>query len=476
MSLETSSVINRQRGNQPGNHSTINDSHGSLQTKLRSVFGEETDFATKKLEKYRIRKQKLLSQLAFLCRCREESVMPGFLKIKHHIQSHSAQRILHRASTCLLLERIRYTRRKLDQTERDLLEVHLRFTNKLDREAWDLVDKLTTEKASIRGEEATTKQKSKFEKLLNDQFPKQANLNKSRIVINLASIQLDEDTTEVLAKDVAEEVRADAAHVLRTAKPSKPNLNRREIQALKNLQKNESITILPADKGDATVVLNAVDYIAKVENLLLDPIYKNIRNNPVKKIEKKIAAAVRCSNIPKEVHRRTKDLVGRTEHHVKNAGVFIDRIRGIALQPGDILVSFDVTSLFTKIPVDEALEELHRRLVAEEKDESLMELMKNAALPFLYVLVERKPDGTLGHRVYRKPTHTDRYLNAQSHHHPAQKQGIINTLIHRARIISEPRHLAEELEHLRTALRGNGYKAGNIERAIRRRHTPIEKQ
>ncbi|XP_018577017.1 uncharacterized protein LOC108915468 [Anoplophora glabripennis] len=87
-----------------------------------------------------------------------------------------------------------------------------------------------------------------------------------------------------------------------------------------------------------------------------------------------------------------------------------------------------------------------------------MAVEKNAALPFLDVLVERKPDGTLGHRVYRKPTHTDRYLNAQSHHHPAQKQGIINTFIHRARIISEPRHLAEELEHLRTALRGNGYK------------------
>ncbi|XP_018569905.1 uncharacterized protein LOC108909916 [Anoplophora glabripennis] len=80
-----------------------------------------------------------------------------------------------------------------------------------------------------------------------------------------------------------------------------------------------------------------------------------------------------------------------------------------------------------------------------------MEVDKNAALSFLDVLVERKPDGTLGHRVYRKRTHTDKYLNAESHHHPAQ-----NTLIHRAQIISEPRHLAEELEHLRTALRGNG--------------------
>ncbi|XP_018573662.1 uncharacterized protein LOC108912768 [Anoplophora glabripennis] len=84
--------------------------------------------------------------------------------------------------------------------------------------------------------------------------------------------------------------------------------------------------------------------------------------------------------------------------------------------------------------------------------------------------------GTLGHRVYRKPTHTDRYLNAESHNHPVQKQGITYTLIHRARIISEPRLLAEELEHLRTALRENSYTVRNIERAIRRRHTPMEKQ
>ncbi|XP_018567608.1 uncharacterized protein LOC108908159 [Anoplophora glabripennis] len=105
-----------------------------------------------------------------------------------------------------------------------------------------------------------------------------------------------------------------------------------------------------------------------------------------------------------------------------------------------------------------------------------MEIKKNAALPILGVLVERKPDDTLGHRVYRKPTHKDRYLNAESHHHPAQKQGIINTLIHRTRIISETRHLAEELEHLRTALIVNGCTTRKNERAIKRRHTPMEKR
>jgi len=49
----------------------------------------------------------------------------------------------------------------------------------------------------------------------------------------------------------------------------------------------------------------------------------------------------------------------------------------------------------------------------------------------------KKADNTLGHQVYRKPTHTDRYLHAKSHHHPAQKQSAINSLVRRAFTISD---------------------------------------
>jgi len=42
-----------------------------------------------------------------------------------------------------------------------------------------------------------------------------------------------------------------------------------------------------------------------------------------------------------------------------------------------------------------------------------------------------------GHQVYRKSTHTDRYLHAESNHHAAQKQFTINSLVHRAFTISD---------------------------------------
>lgn len=58
-----------------------------------------------------------------------------------------------------------------------------------------------------------------------------------------------------------------------------------------------------------------------------------------------------------------------------------------------------------------------------------MELEEHNSIPFLDVLVIRKEDGTLGHQVFRKKTHTENYLHAEYYHHPAQKFGVLNTLV-----------------------------------------------
>jgi hypothetical protein len=38
-------------------------------------------------------------------------------------------------------------------------------------------------------------------------------------------------------------------------------------------------------------------------------------------------------------------------------------------------------------------------------------------------------DGSIGHSIYRKCTHTDIYLHAKSYHHPSQKHRVLATLI-----------------------------------------------
>jgi hypothetical protein len=84
---------------------------------------------------------------------------------------------------------------------------------------------------------------------------------------------------------------------------------------------------------------------------------------------------------------------------------------------------------------------------------SMMEVEQNQSLPFLDVLISRRPDGSLGHTVYRKPTHTDLYLHASSAHHPAQKKGVLHTLIHRAQKLCDAKSLDKEIQHLKETFR-----------------------
>ena len=54
-------------------------------------------------------------------------------------------------------------------------------------------------------------------------------------------------------------------------------------------------------------------------------------------------------------------------------------------------------------------------------------------IPFLDTIVKLEADGKLSISVYRKPTHTDQYLQWDSHHHLSAKYSVINTLTHRAK-------------------------------------------
>jgi hypothetical protein len=79
-----------------------------------------------------------------------------------------------------------------------------------------------------------------------------------------------------------------------------------------------------------------------------------------------------------------------------------------------------------------------------------MEIEKEGHLPFLDIDVYRKTNGSLGHKVYRKPTHTNLYLHHRSHNHTANKQSVLSSLIHRARSLCDQESLPQELQFLTT--------------------------
>ena len=57
------------------------------------------------------------------------------------------------------------------------------------------------------------------------------------------------------------------------------------------------------------------------------------------------------------------------------------------------------------------------------------------AIPFLDTIVKPEPNGRLFITVHRKPTHTNQYLQLDSHHHPSAKYSVISTLNHRTKTV-----------------------------------------
>jgi hypothetical protein len=100
------------------------------------------------------------------------------------------------------------------------------------------------------------------------------------------------------------------------------------------------------------------------------------------------------------------------------------------------------------------------------KIQSTMEQEEEGCLPFLDLDIYRKTDGSLGHKIYRKPIHTNRYLHQKSHHHPANKQSVLASLIHRAKALCDEDSLTQEMEILTTVFKYNGYIPQQIRRAM----------
>ena len=78
---------------------------------------------------------------------------------------------------------------------------------------------------------------------------------------------------------------------------------------------------------------------------------------------------------------------------------------------------------------------------------------EEVSIPFLDTIVKPEVNGRLSITVYRKPTHTDKYLQWDSHHNLSAKFSVINTLSHRAKTMcSNLELLKQEKDHLRKAL------------------------
>ena len=427
-----------------------------------------------------------------------------------------------------------------------------------------------------------------------------------------------EATARRLDAQTAEKLRSHVSTVLQRASLPKCNLATHLRRAVRSLREDKSIVILPADKGNSTVVMNRCEYDEKLTTMLSDSTYKRLKKDPTAKIERQVAKALRESedrgelpkerrllltphasvapqlyglpkvhkegiqlrpivsaigsptySLAKEIAKILSPLVGRTSSYIKNSTHFVQKIRNTPLDKSDRLVSFDVVSLFTKVPVNEAMVVIEEML---ENDESIdertsmspgevcrltslclrsthfrfkddffeqcdgaamgsplspvvanlyMEAFEERALssstltpklwlryiddtfvvwphglssleefhshlnkqhpsiqftreeeskckiPFLDTMVERK-ERTVTTTVYRKPTHTDRYLHFLSHHHGKQLLSTICSLRDRAHNVCGKSERGRELSHLTGVFHTNGYPKPLVRRTLSR--------
>ncbi|XP_065204080.1 uncharacterized protein LOC135834170 [Planococcus citri] len=95
------------------------------------------------------------------------------------------------------------------------------------------------------------------------------------------------------------------------------------------------------------------------------------------------------------------------------------------------------------------------------------EYENNQQLPFLDILITRK-DNKLEYDIYRKPTHTNNYIPADSYQPWSQKLAAFNSMVHRccAQPLS-PRNRKREFDHIKRVANNLGYKTRTIDTLIK---------
>ena len=188
------------------------------------------------------------------------------------------------------------------------------------------------------------------------------------------------------------------------------SIPRRFRAALENLKKNDSIFITKADKSNAVVIMDKTDYKNKINSLLADTdTYITLTSSPLKRLASEFNKKVKdlLKNVPtidpskflqinpklpymyglpkthkeniplrpiisqcgsfsyklsKFLANKLTPVVGTISNsHIQNSSDFINKIKSCNLTSGKML-SFDVDSLFTNVPIDDVLQFLKRKL------------------------------------------------------------------------------------------------------------------
>ena len=113
-----------------------------------------------------------------------------------------------------------------------------------------------------------------------------------------------EKEVQSLPLEMAEEARQETMRIIKSSSRPRDNLTRAERKALRTLKKNTYLTILQADKGNATEVLNTVDYKQKITSLLEDPSYRRLARDATDSTERKTTLLLKKSTLTEDIRKQ----------------------------------------------------------------------------------------------------------------------------------------------------------------------------
>ena len=235
-------------------------------------------------------------------------------------------KIIHNAEKKLLQERIRQCDFTIRKYEESVKELKSSLQSKVSTEINNQILTLFEKTHSSHFEMAKSRQRQKFDRLLSKEETRSpttnigdTNIDQTKWVMNLSDRPLSDSERSVLMKGLnfsvtpskipvdeivaatelacnqlkdksqAESLRNEVVKIVSKSKPPRSNISRAEREAIKALAKDDSIVILPADKGRTTVILNKQDYHNKVKALLDDTnTYEKLTSDPTRAIKNKL--------------------------------------------------------------------------------------------------------------------------------------------------------------------------------------------
>jgi hypothetical protein len=96
-----------------------------------------------------------------------------------------------------------------------------------------------------------------------------------------------------------------------------------------------------------------------------------------------------------------------------------------------------------------------------------LEVDEDSSLPFLDKLVIRDKE-RISFKLYRKPTSSDRYIDAFSHHHPAQLNGVMKIFFPRVLSSTDEKYRQEDTDTLKNIFMKNNFKIDTINKCLKK--------